>query len=736
MERWRRICLSGITVALVALTAVSGVLGNHVGRHRSGVLIALVVATVVTAILAVCSELLARGSGEAAREAGEHLADELARQTYRRWRAEARAGGLKPSAPVQVSWRWAPRHSLPPGEVLRAPAEPNRSRVVSAPTSAMDAGRLLSGSVVDDLHDQVYDRLGAAELVILGPPGVGKTASMVLLLLKALEHRRRLPATARATCPVPVWVTLGGWNPRQQALSDYVVQTLRRDFRPRWWPRRTAGWARKLVAEGRVSLFLDGLDEMPSKARKLALLGIAGVQQQTEGLRVVVTSRDSAYNRARHTGQLEKPAAVTLGPVDLATAVSYLCSDHDSVLARRNWRRFGDQLVARPEHPVAITLRTPLLLTLVRQAYDGQRGRGDDPAELLTLTTQGEVTERVIGRFIDQRFPGDAEGVANWWRRRRRHRDLLLLGWAADRMGPGRDLLWWRIPAWLDHDPPRSSGPTWPGRPAAVLAGLLGIVTASFVFTWSWLGPGVQGLTFTAAAGAGILGAVAGGVSGSKRLHAVPSVTLPRRPGQRELARIARTVKILGWVILVVVFLTPGLIGKIVVLLGFVLLTAIGYTHLIDLDEAAGHEPDLFSIWRVSLPGTGAVTPIVAYRRDARRTLLATGVAGALTLAWVLWFAATMDWWSLSTIRNFLLAGLLGGGSAALGPAVLIQASPFLFSWRYRVWVRPIAVLQSAHRRQVLRQAGAIYQFRHAAVQEHLATWYRTTYPPKRAGNG
>ncbi|MGY5126896.1 hypothetical protein [Streptomyces nigrescens] len=36
------------------------------------------------------------------------------------------------------------------------------------------------------------------------------------------------------------------------------------------------------------------------------------------------------------------------------------------------------------------------------------------------------------------------------------------------------------------------------------------------------------------------------------------------------------------------------------------------------------------------------------------------------------------------------------------------------------------AFLRDAHRRGVLRQAGAVYQFRHARLQEHLARGSRT----------
>ena len=42
-----------------------------------------------------------------------------------------------------------------------------------------------------------------------------------------------------------------------------------------------------------------------------------------------------------------------------------------------------------------------------------------------------------------------------------------------------------------------------------------------------------------------------------------------------------------------------------------------------------------------------------------------------------------------------------------------------------------LGLLEDAHQRQVLRQAGAVYQFRHAELQEHLAKiHHQRTRPP------
>jgi len=46
--------------------------------------------------------------------------------------------------------------------------------------------------------------------------------------------------------------------------------------------------------------------------------------------------------------------------------------------------------------------------------------------------------------------------------------------------------------------------------------------------------------------------------------------------------------------------------------------------------------------------------------------------------------------------------------------------------------VKFMRVLEDAHHRQVLRQAGAVYQFRHAELQNHLAEIHRSTPDPQQ----
>jgi hypothetical protein len=91
----------------------------------------------------------------------------------------------------------------------RRPGHPRSRR----PTGPDAEGVVLSSRVVTRLHEEVYQRLPHRLLVILGTRGAGKTAAMILLMLAALDHRSRLSGEQRRHTHVPVWLTLGGWDP-------------------------------------------------------------------------------------------------------------------------------------------------------------------------------------------------------------------------------------------------------------------------------------------------------------------------------------------------------------------------------------------------------------------------------------------------------------------------------------------------------------------------------------------
>jgi hypothetical protein len=212
----------------------------------------------------------------------EHLAGE----TLRYWQRQAKDRRITTPSPAVVRWSWA-------------------GTDVAAQSWDLDPA-LLTDGVVTRLREQLYrpdTGDGPRRIVILGAPGAGKTTAMLLLLIDVLEHR--LPESPQ---PVPVWLTLGSWNPETTSLQDWAAATLHRD----------AGLAAdELIRTGRVALFCDGLDEMDDTLRTRALQRI---DEQAPNLRVVLTSRPDEYAATLTRQELWDAAVIEVLPVDVERA--------------------------------------------------------------------------------------------------------------------------------------------------------------------------------------------------------------------------------------------------------------------------------------------------------------------------------------------------------------------------------------------------------------------------------
>ena len=118
--------------------------------------------------------------------------------------------------------------------------------------------------------------------------------------------------------------------------------------------------------------------------------------------------------------------------------------------------------------------------------------------------------------------------------------------------------------------------------------------------------------------------------------------------------------------------------------------------------------------------------------------MLALGLASTITLGGfvlkglLLDLAGPLPWQLNWSLLNGLLLGLIGAAITASAYVFAFTAwGHWLVFTRFRLpllgrlpW-RVNALLDDAYRRGVLRQSGAVYQFRHARLQEHLAKTYR-----------
>jgi hypothetical protein len=305
---------------------------------------------------------------------------------------------------------------------------------------------LQSGGLTDLFG--VYGGLGSGRLVVLGDPGAGKSGAGIRLLRDALDHRAVVTAEDRARVPVPVLVTLHGWDPTAEPFIEWLAARLARDYALLRAPEYGRDAALHLIKGGHLAVILDGLDELPETLRSVALRALD--EQAT--FRLVVLTRTEELVAAVSGAHLRGAAALELQPIDSRQAAEYLASCQIDPLPTP-WQRLIDHLKERPDGILAQALNTPLMMTLIRDTY----GPGEEVDELIDVdghqfASAQAIEDHLLDRVLTAaytRHPGrpvapyTVDQAQRW------------LGQLARRMNEEgtRDLTWWQFPRWV---------PVWP----------------------------------------------------------------------------------------------------------------------------------------------------------------------------------------------------------------------------------------------------------------------------------
>ncbi|WP_033262395.1 BTAD domain-containing putative transcriptional regulator [Amycolatopsis vancoresmycina] len=629
---------------------------------------------------------------------------ELAEAVTWQWRAEAELRSLHRPQPIALRWS--------------AVARP---------------GRPVRRGDLDDIAG-AFAALPLPQLVVLGEPGSGKSVLALVLTLELL--RVRAPGA-----PVPVLLSLASWDPRREHLDRWLAGRLAENHPALLNPREYGRDApTRLVLGGHVLPVLDGLDELPPDLRVAALDALD--QTMAVGRSVVLTSRSAEYEQVRReSGPVFSGATVVrLEPVARQEALAYLAARQGT--GRDRWRPVAERLGREPGAPLGRVLRTPLMVDLARIAY----GRpGADPAELLDAEDAEVLEGRLLDSFVPNAYaqvpqpPGrnpktspsgryTAAQAAHW------------LGFLARHLEQTRtrDLAWWQL---------------YRAVPVRTRSGLVGVLIAVFFAATGWVdeGPGlaaIYGLSFGAAA---YLTHRFGRAPEPLRTELRFAGAAAKFAGRFALGAVVGVLLGLGW------SLATGLVVLLALVFGLVFAVHVWLAKPVDASRVASPGTilrnertgaialsvsflvslGLFDGMAFAFTAQTRFLPVLGGRYDLALAF-AGGLAGALFGFFMARGVAAVCYGLAGAIAGgqvfppatnpvlpFVVGVCFGGG---IGLAVLVTRAWGTY-FVHHVWLaatgrlpwRLMHFLDDAHRRGVLRQAGGVYQFRHARVQERLA---------------
>ncbi|MFC4068365.1 NACHT domain-containing protein [Actinoplanes subglobosus] len=515
---------------------------------------------------------------------------------------------------------------------------------------------------------------GAQRLVVLGESGAGKSVQAILLTCALLDS----PAPGR---PIPVLLSLARWNPVRQQLWPWVERRIVEDY------RMSEETVRELVGSGQVIPFLDGLDELPAGLRTPALREIGAAVGQNRPF--LLTSRTAEYQRTPYL--LTGTVVVRLEPILVDDAADFLTRDESPGATR--WQDLLGTF-ATGGTPLAAALSRPLLLDLMRTVYlTGER----DPAELSdrqVFATVADIEHHLLRWYLRTVYEPRAPRPDERWRPGRylyqrpaeAERWLAFLARRLD--NPARQgMAWWRLPAAVPGQ----------GYGTAIGVSTAGLVSVLLVV----LGGAPDGVVLALLWGP--VAGIAAGVAGQQAVAHLP-VEQPRAftPVRPETAVTGTTWRF---------GLAFGAPAAVAGLLNFADGPVMGFMT-ISIICAAAAGLGLALAFGAPVTLASAASPSSVLRRD-RATALVTAVPAALLVSLVFWTGVGPRV-GVACGVGVLLARMSCGAYGGF-----VHARWWLAA-RGRTPLSLMTFLDDAHRRGVLRQAGAVYEFRHDALRRYL----------------
>ncbi|MFP3964923.1 NACHT domain-containing protein [Actinomadura fulvescens] len=693
----------------------------------------------------------------------------LATLVLEEWQREIEFRGLDDPAPLAVRWKLTELPVMDLGGGL-SEAGPLK-RLLRQGRQRFNGRTDRIGEIADQFRE-----LNSRRLVILGDPGMGKTTLAVLLM-------RRLLSELKEDDPVPVLFTLSDWDPRREALREWLARRLGKAY-PNLYARDFGLNApHALVARRQILPVLDGLDEISEKLRLEVIKALNAGTGERDAL--ILTCRTAEYEQAVTApggDVLTSGAVIEAQPVEPGDVVAFLRRCVPPA-GRDRWEHLIREVKNRPNGRLARTFSTPLALWLVREVYVETQADPSPLSDDRRFPTPRDTTVHLMDHLVESLLKSNPPRRGDAGRNPFRP----LRSWNVDQAGRclafvarqmtergTSDLAWWRLT--LSNDISERAVRIflglalgiggglcyWPinGPQYGLLAGVCGGLVVGLMRTAppGWRTGLMYALSFGTAYGGVITIATGRLVTGTANIAVLGLVYgligfLWGGPPAGEDAEPARVeLRWKGRLGLLRRELEAGLTAgakrgfQLGVPLGLILcLTFVASGSPINEGDSL---TDTMQTLLLGMPLAGAIIgaffglglgftrwsmiPMVDDDRQGlpRRTLVADLKSCLLRAVTVGLLVGGFFGTSFSLTGGDVGRGVSGGVALGLmaASATLVSApcmtyfvTTAILAMRRGCPFRLMAFLSDAHRLGILRQVGPVYQFRHAQIQERLA---------------
>lgn len=366
----------------------------------------------------------------------DQLAAKLADDIEHQWNDEIRVRGLDNPHLLPVSWQPAAKELVDSWDDIRttAGAWPRGDQQASSGRTVIWNRLGGSGNQIGD----VFRRVPTRRLIVLGPPGAGKTVLLIRLVLDLIARRKVSGG------PVPVLLPLASWDP-DEPLRNWIIDRLLVAYPQLKNPSMPDGRdvATALLDHGLLLPVLDGLDEIAHEVRGKAIAAINQALKPGEG--IVLSSRIDEYRHAVNVPiRLNGAAGISLDELTSADVTKYLRRSGGP----KRWDPVLRELGTKPQ--LAQVLRSPLMLTLADAIYNPHpmesAGTPPSPDELLNFSSASALRSHLFDAFIDTAYRKQRNAKGIQWKKKNTERWLCFLAYHLkhNRNGAG-ELKWWEL---------------------------------------------------------------------------------------------------------------------------------------------------------------------------------------------------------------------------------------------------------------------------------------------------